>query len=40
MAPIALGTGSSADLVRDLKTRVKTADPGIFPDGLKTSGII
>lgn len=40
MAPIALGADSSEDLIRDLKRRVKTADLAIFPDGLKTSGII
>jgi hypothetical protein len=39
MSPIALDTGSPADPVQSLKTRAKTVDPAIFPDGLKTSGI-
>ncbi|KAI0503147.1 hypothetical protein F5B22DRAFT_640358 [Xylaria bambusicola] len=38
MAPIALGADSPADSIQALKSRVKTADPAIFPDGLKTSG--
>ncbi|KAI8955907.1 Clavaminate synthase-like protein [Xylaria longipes] len=38
MAPIALDDGSSADSVQSPKIRVKTVDPVLFPDGLKTSG--
>lgn len=40
MAPIAIDGSSSAELVQTLKARVKTADPSVFPDGLKTSGKI
>jgi hypothetical protein len=38
MAPIALEPTSVPDPVQSLKTRVKTVDPAVFPDGLKTSG--
>jgi len=38
MAPIALEPTLTPDPTQSLKTRVKTVDPAIFPDGLKTSG--